>query len=614
MRFLYPFALLGLIAIPILIIIYIIRSKYKEVTSPTTYIWEVAAKMFKRKNPLSRFEHLLALIVQMTAIAILSIALAHPVFTLKEAADDIVFVLDGSSSMSLVHDGSTRFEKAKKLISEKAEKAPQGSTFTLLLAEKEPRLVCQKVDDFSRFQMYLDSVSYSEDTSALSDAIAEAQVLFSNGEATLCYLASDQNCGEMSNIKFLDVSDDEENYAVTSLNYTLEAKQISFTGTITSYASDADLNIDILVNGGVFSSFTYNVVKGEPYSFATEAQAYTHDVQSVTLNIKNADGLMSDNTYTVYANDTAVNTRVLVVSSAATYLRAYFDATKGAVTYNVIAPAAYHDNTGYDLYIFDSYAPATLPNDGAVFFFGLNRTVPGSGFATSGAATPVDSALKYSDSETLLYQQLTKNTVKRDIVISTYQRYSLSSNFTTILTCDNVPVVFAGRNENGQRQIVFAFDLHNSNLPLLFDYVALMRNFIDYANPRLMTNFDYEIGESAILTVPDEVTNLNITLPDGKSEPIHYGKEEAFSYELTQVGTYTLTATFGDGTSKVVRFYSHNAYKESDPHPAADGTYGMVLNESRTRADGIWDNILPIVIAAALFFAGDWILYAHEQY
>ena len=101
MRFLYPFALLGLIAIPILIIIYIIRSKYKEVTSPTTYIWEVAAKMFKRKNPLSRFEHLLALIVQMTAIAILSIALAHPVFTLKEAADDIVFVLDGSSSMSL---------------------------------------------------------------------------------------------------------------------------------------------------------------------------------------------------------------------------------------------------------------------------------------------------------------------------------------------------------------------------------------------------------------------------------------------------------------------------------------------------------------------------------
>ena len=53
MTFRYPFALLGLIAIPILIIIYIIRNKYKEVTAPTTYIWEVAAKMLKRKNPFS---------------------------------------------------------------------------------------------------------------------------------------------------------------------------------------------------------------------------------------------------------------------------------------------------------------------------------------------------------------------------------------------------------------------------------------------------------------------------------------------------------------------------------------------------------------------------------
>ena len=54
MTFLYPFALLGLIAIPILIIIYIIRNKYKEVTAPTTYIWEVAAKMLKRKNSLRK--------------------------------------------------------------------------------------------------------------------------------------------------------------------------------------------------------------------------------------------------------------------------------------------------------------------------------------------------------------------------------------------------------------------------------------------------------------------------------------------------------------------------------------------------------------------------------
>ena len=96
MSFLFPFALFGLLAIPALIIIYILRNKYKEETAPSTYIWEMAAKLLKRKNPLSRFEHLLALIVQCLAIAVFSVALAHPVFTLEGQADDIVFILDSS--------------------------------------------------------------------------------------------------------------------------------------------------------------------------------------------------------------------------------------------------------------------------------------------------------------------------------------------------------------------------------------------------------------------------------------------------------------------------------------------------------------------------------------
>ena len=615
MTFLYPFALLGLIAIPILIIIYIIRNKYKEVTAPTTYIWEVAAKMLKRKNPFSRFEHLLALIVQLLAIAILSFALAHPVFTLKEAADDIVFVLDGSASMSFVHEGETRFDKAKKLIAEKAEAAPSGSTYTLILAEKSPRIVCQKVDDITRFQMYLDSVSYTDEAAPLSDAIASAQVMFSNNEATLCYLATDQDCGDMPNISFLNVGDDEPNYAVTDLSFTLEAKKLQFAGSLMSYTSDAKLDIEVLVDGEHFADYSYDVVKGEAYNFATEGVAFAKSLSSVTLLVKNKDGMMKDNTYTVYANDTTVKTNVLVVSSSSTYLRSIFSAMKN-VTYTVISPTAYHDNPGYDLYVFDGYSPATLPQSGAVLMFGLSRTVVGSGFLANSAATPSgDGVLKFANNDSLLYSQLTRDVLgNRDIVISGYQRYSLYRDFTTIMTCDNIPVMFAGRNENGQRQVVFAFDLHNSNLPLLFDYIAFMRNFVDYANPRLMNQFDYEIGEQAVFSIPDEVTSLQIAMPDGKTEPIRYNGQETFAYELGQIGSYALKANYQNGTDKVVYFYSHNDYSESDPKPAAEGSYGLAVNENAVRADGIWDNILPIVIAAALFFAGDWILYAHEQY
>ena len=615
MTFLYPFALLGLLAIPVLIIIYIIRNRYKEVTAPSTYIWEVASKMLKRKNPFRKIEHLLAFIVQLTAIAILSLALAHPVFTMKESADDIVFVLDASASMNMVHEGQTRFDKAKRLISEQAENASTGSTYTLVLAEKEPRIVCQKVDDVSRFQMYLDSIKCSDESSKLSDAIATAQVLFSQNEANLCCLATDQAVGEMPNITLLDVSDDEVNYAVTDLGYDISAKKIQFTGTLMSYSDDADVEVEVLIDGAHFADYSFPVVKGEPYVFATEASAFNKSLTSVTLNVKNVDGMMKDNTYTVFANDTTVKTKVLVVSSNSTYLRSMFAAMKN-VTFNVISPSSYHDNEGYDLYVFDGYSPATLPASGAVLMFGLSRTVVGSGFLTNAETSPSgDGVLKFAENDSLLYEQLTRDVLgNREIVISSYQRYSLYRDFTTILTCDNVPVLFAGRNENGQRQVVFAFDLHDSNLPLLFDYVAFMRNFVDYANPRLMNEFDYQIGNQAVFDIPDEVVSLSVSSPDGKSEPVRYNGAETFAYQLGQIGEYALTATYSNGSQKVVRFYSHNDYSESEPKPNAEGAYGISVNEDSHRSDGLWDNIIPIVIAAALFFAADWILYAHEQY
>ena len=615
MTFLYPLALLGLIAIPILIIIYIIRNKYKEVTAPTTYIWEVAAKFLKRKNPFSRFEHLIALLVQIAAITILSFALAHPVITLKEAADNIVFVLDASSSMSLEHEGVTRFDKAKTEIAAKAEKAASGSTYTLILAEKEPRIVCQNVNDLSRFQMYLDSVKCTEESTHIADAIASAQVLFSNGDANLCYLATDQVCEEMENISYINVSDDEQNFAITALDYKHEAKQINLTGTIISYEADTTLNLEILVNDAHFKEISYDVVKGEPFTFATKKFDYNKTVNSVTVRIQNSDGKMDDNTYTVYANDTTVSTKVLVVSNSSTYLRAIFSAMPN-VTYQIVSPAAYHETAGYDLYVFDNYSPASLPSSGAVMMFGLSRAVSGSGFLTSSTVTPSGGAtMAYTHNESLLYQELTRNTLgNREMILRSYQRYSLYQDFTTILTCDNIPVVFAGRNENGQRQVVFAFDLHDSNLPILNDYVALMTNFVGYSNPRLMNQFDYQIGDKAIIDIPDEVISLSMVSPSGKTEPIRYSGNESFAYVLTQVGTYTMTATYKDGSEKIVRFYSHNDYDESNPKPLPEHAYSLAVNENTVRGDGLLDNILPIVIAAALFFVGDWILYAHEQY
>ena len=94
MSFTYPLALLGLIAIPVIILIYILNSKYTEQTVTSTYLWNLSDKFMKRKNPLNGITGLIGLILQILTVIIITLVLAHPIFTLPNAAKNYCFVYE----------------------------------------------------------------------------------------------------------------------------------------------------------------------------------------------------------------------------------------------------------------------------------------------------------------------------------------------------------------------------------------------------------------------------------------------------------------------------------------------------------------------------------------
>ena len=71
MSFLNPIGLLGLIGIPILILIYILKSKYQEYSVSSTFLWELSEKFLTKKSPLSKFSGLLNLILQILTVLFL---------------------------------------------------------------------------------------------------------------------------------------------------------------------------------------------------------------------------------------------------------------------------------------------------------------------------------------------------------------------------------------------------------------------------------------------------------------------------------------------------------------------------------------------------------------
>ena len=77
MSFEYPLGLLGLIGVPIIIIIYIIKNKHTEQIIPSTYLWQLSEKFLKKKKPISLISGIISLILQLIAIISISLLRHH---------------------------------------------------------------------------------------------------------------------------------------------------------------------------------------------------------------------------------------------------------------------------------------------------------------------------------------------------------------------------------------------------------------------------------------------------------------------------------------------------------------------------------------------------------
>ena len=148
MSFEYPLGLLGLIGVPIIIIIYIIKNKHTEQIIPSTYLWQLSEKFLKKKKPISLISGIISLILQLIAIISISLLIAHPIITIPNSAKEYCFILDASGSMNMLSSESiSRIELGKKEIADIIESSTNGSKYTLVYAGNNTRVIYEKLGD-----------------------------------------------------------------------------------------------------------------------------------------------------------------------------------------------------------------------------------------------------------------------------------------------------------------------------------------------------------------------------------------------------------------------------------------------------------------------------------
>ena len=621
MRFVYPLGLLGLIGIPILIIIYIIKNKYTEQTITSTYIWQLSERFLKTRKPISKLRGIISLIIQCLAVLVVSLIISQPVIIIPNSANEYCFILDGSGSMNKLEGDKTRFDIAKNKILDEIDKSLNGSSYNLILVGNETTEILRDYTNKTQAKEIISKLSASYVSNKCTDSISIAQEYFNENSSMKTYLVTDKDY-ETNNIKLINVANPDENYAIISMDYTikpasynddgsvLEQTKIVVSGEVISYNSNQDLTVSLYVNDEKTSTTTVSAVKLENarYEFEIERASFT----KLEVVIENADSIDLDNHYETYNLAAEHNYKALIVSDNPFYLVAVLQ-SYGINTVDYVTTEKYKEGNyyNYGLYIFDSYTPINMPHDGTVWFFNQAESLKGTNFTykdkveTNGGAILEQEKLFGED------KKLVEGLLDFPFYVKEYRLYGVSKSFTTIFTCEGNPIIFTGLSSYGNREVVFGFDLHYSNLPLSFNFLRLFSNLLDYSFPSVIDKSNYVCGEDLEINVIASAKSIRVATPSGNQFYLDMSNVRAV-HTLTEVGTYNVIVGLQNGSEMTFNVYSSYPLEENENEEGL--SISLLGTQENNYTDGIYDDLTILFVLLGLLFIADWMVYCYEQH
>ncbi len=613
MTFLFPLGLLGLLGIPVIIVIYILQSKFTEQTVTSTYLWHLSDKFLKRKNPLNGLTGLISLILQLLTVAVISLIVAHPVITLPGAAYDYCFILDASGSMNTVEgEEKTRFDLAKEEIERVIKDAKSGSSYTLISVSNETVKVINKTKNKDTALELLNNASPSDTAVDYAELLNTAQGAFEENSSARLYLVTDKSYQKHENIEVLTVgTPNVENHGVFDVQYSHSGSTLTVTANVVSYTSDKALELRLSVDGKTVDTVRVKTKAGKTAPITLEAPIERFD--SLTVSLSGKDCYELDNSVTVYnlESDKAYNT--LIVSEEPFFLQAVLDALTDSKI-ETVSPDEYEDVTAtYGLYIFDSYTPEALP-DASVWLINADRNLDGTGFSILGRTElRGGAALDKSTSTSTGVRKLLDKVDGENIFISgNYIKYNkMYLSFSTLFSYDSNPLIFAGANELGNRQVVFGFDLHKSDFALSTDFVSLMGNLLEYSFPNVIDNTNFTVGEETIVNIVANSSKLKAISPSGKDIYMESDGTTA-TLPMNEVGTYVISLSIA-GKESSYRIYAGAHPEESRPALTEDD-FSLSGQKGNAMIDGEYDPTILLFILLAVLFIADWGVYCYEKY
>ncbi len=623
MSFLNPAGLWGLLGIPVLILIYIIKPKFREKLVTSTFIWKLSQK-YKKKSLPWQISNLLLFMVQLITIVAISLILARPVIVTEDGAAEKIVVLDASASMMVKGEAGSRFEIAKEQICELADDMESYGKMTVILAGTESYTLVERSGSERNIKELVNSAECTYGKADISGAFLLAEEVLTENPDAAIYLFTDKQYETNGSIQVVDVSEEAWNVAVCSMEVCkAENRELIFSAELTSYGKDAAATVVLYVDDVLADAQLVGLLADIPTTVEF-ADLGIRQYETARVYVEAADAIPADNEYHLL-DGKEPSYEVLLVSEKPTFLEA---ALLTFETISVTTVASFEEldqgeqylpdgtliedipSSGYDLYVYDTVMPKTLPGDGAVWIINPEKVPKGVTFKLGDPVVSEAYLETAPDTGSVLFAALTKEVSVNEVYINEYLGISSALGFETLFTCNDAPVILAGEAEN-VRAVLFAFDLGASNLPLRIAYPALIHNMVQYSLCPVLDATSYEVGDEITLNKVSGAVLTSVKGSDAEGVAENHVRMPV-SFVAEKPGLYTVTQVMADDSVEEAEYFVRLAIEESD-FTAAGGSLPELSNvgmEVSYEKEITW----WFVLALLLLIIVEWGLQYREQF
>ncbi len=526
-----PLALIGLIALPIIVAFYMLRLRRRDVPVGSTFLWQQLIRDVEANAPWQRLRFSWLLLVQLLIAALVVFAAARPfTATQSDLAANVVLVIDTSASMAASDATEDRMALARERAAEVIGRLPDGGRVTVVAASDTANVLVSETDDREAALQAIETVTPTQLEGDLTDAFALASALVARDSDSTVVVVTDAagddlpDLGVGAPVRVERIGATDANQAIAALSVLRRsggAQLDLFVAVTNPSTGDATRRLEIYADEQLVDARDVTIPAGQ----RSEALITTVPAGAVAVEARLAgsDALITDDrAFAIVPPETT--TRALLVGSESAYLESALALLPRLELYAVSA-AGYADaledaeaaGTPYGLIVFDGVLPPEAPPGAALY---VDPEADGPYGEVTGRiegpfidrADPEEPILRFVDLSSVHIGRA------REVVLA-------ASSRPVLTTPAGDPLIAVG-TDAGRRIAMVGFALDESDLPLQIAFPLLMSNIVDYLLPAAdgILPSSMRLGESISVSVEEGVERVVVSstaaadLPGATSE------------------------------------------------------------------------------------------------